>query len=151
VPDADRYLPERKESRRGIALALSGGGFRATLFHLGTLTRLNELGLLPRVDCYAGPVLDALSSIRTDLDSFSDGEIGCLENHAYALTDAAIRKHVQRAHLARPDAPFAWPSPEHAPDQPAAWEAIRHSGERGILRDVWRSAAERVGAIFDRD
>jgi len=33
----------------GLALALSGGGFRATLFHLGALRRLNELGLLPRL------------------------------------------------------------------------------------------------------
>lgn len=32
-----------------IGLALSGGGFRATLFHLGTLWRLNEFGLLPHV------------------------------------------------------------------------------------------------------
>ncbi len=30
----------------GIALALSGGGFRAMLYHLGALWRLNELGLL---------------------------------------------------------------------------------------------------------
>ena len=36
--------------RRGVALALSGGGFRATLFHLGTLRRLNELGVLTAVD-----------------------------------------------------------------------------------------------------
>jgi NTE family protein len=33
----------------GIALALSGGGFRAMLFHAGALRRLNELGLLSRV------------------------------------------------------------------------------------------------------
>lgn len=32
---------------QGTALALSGGGFRATLFHLGSLWRLNELGRLP--------------------------------------------------------------------------------------------------------
>ena len=32
-----------------IALALSGGGFRATLFHVGTLRRLVELGLLTRI------------------------------------------------------------------------------------------------------
>jgi NTE family protein len=31
-------------------LALSGGGFRATLFHLGTLWRLNELGYLKKID-----------------------------------------------------------------------------------------------------
>lgn len=33
----------------GIGLALSGGGFRAMLFHLGSLWRLNELGLLANV------------------------------------------------------------------------------------------------------
>jgi NTE family protein len=33
-----------------IALALSGGGFRASIFHLGVLRRLAELGWLPKVD-----------------------------------------------------------------------------------------------------
>jgi NTE family protein len=36
--------------RTGIALALSGGGFRATLFHLGALRRMNELGVLAALD-----------------------------------------------------------------------------------------------------
>jgi NTE family protein len=36
--------------RPGVALALSGGGFRATLFHIGTLIRLNELGQLATLD-----------------------------------------------------------------------------------------------------
>jgi len=35
-----------------IGLALSGGGFRATLFHVGSLWRLNELGWLPKIDRY---------------------------------------------------------------------------------------------------
>jgi NTE family protein len=34
----------------GVALCLSGGGYRAMLFHLGTLLRLNELGYLPKLD-----------------------------------------------------------------------------------------------------
>jgi len=33
-----------------LALALSGGGFRSSLFHLGVLRRLAEEGWLPRVD-----------------------------------------------------------------------------------------------------
>jgi len=33
-----------------MALALSGGGYRATLFALGSLWRLNELGLLKKLD-----------------------------------------------------------------------------------------------------
>jgi NTE family protein len=33
----------------GIGMAVSGGGFRATLFHLGAFWRLNELGLLSQI------------------------------------------------------------------------------------------------------
>ena len=33
----------------GIGLCLSGGGYRAMVFHLGVLWRLNELGLLPKL------------------------------------------------------------------------------------------------------
>ena len=33
-----------------IGLALSGGGFRASLFHLGVIRRLEELGIMRRVD-----------------------------------------------------------------------------------------------------
>lgn len=35
---------------RRIALCLSGGGYRAALFHLGAVRRLDELGLLARLD-----------------------------------------------------------------------------------------------------
>src|SRR5438105_3118924 len=38
-----------KTQRRGIGLALSGGGYRAALFHLGGLRRLNELGILQQI------------------------------------------------------------------------------------------------------
>lgn len=38
------------ERQAGIGLALSGGGFRATLYHLGGLWRMNDLGLLSRLD-----------------------------------------------------------------------------------------------------
>jgi len=34
----------------GLALCLSGGGYRAMLFHVGMLWRLNELGYLPKLD-----------------------------------------------------------------------------------------------------
>ncbi|MEU5258631.1 patatin-like phospholipase family protein [Amycolatopsis sp. NPDC021455] len=35
--------------RDGVGLALSGGGYRAMLFHAGALWRLNELGWLPKL------------------------------------------------------------------------------------------------------
>ena len=41
--------PQTTQDRSGIALALSGGGYRAILFHTGALIRLNELGLLEQV------------------------------------------------------------------------------------------------------
>lgn len=44
------YLPLPKAQRKGIALCMSGGGYRASLFHLGALRRLNELGVLSQVD-----------------------------------------------------------------------------------------------------
>jgi NTE family protein len=38
-----------EERKEGVGLALSGGGFRATLFHIGGLWRLNELGWLKKL------------------------------------------------------------------------------------------------------
>jgi len=48
--------------RDGIALCLSGGGYRAMMFHLGALTRLNEfgyLGLLDRISSVSGGSITA--------------------------------------------------------------------------------------------
>src|SRR6185312_913974 len=36
------------KAEAGIGIALSGGGFRAMLFHAGALARMNELGLLSK-------------------------------------------------------------------------------------------------------
>ena len=51
-----------------IALALSGGGFRASIFHLGVLKRLAELGWLKRVDVLStvsgGSIIGAFTVIR---------------------------------------------------------------------------------------
>jgi NTE family protein len=41
--------PREDQPEEGIALCLSGGGYRAMLFHLGALWRLNETGYLPRL------------------------------------------------------------------------------------------------------
>jgi NTE family protein len=51
-----------------IGLALSGGGFRATLFHLGALRRLNDLGLLSKMTMISsvsgGSILNGLLASR---------------------------------------------------------------------------------------
>src|SRR4051812_14902620 len=36
-------------SEEGVALCLSGGGYRAMVFHVGVLYRLNEIGLLGKL------------------------------------------------------------------------------------------------------
>ena len=40
---------EKSEIRDGIALCLSGGGYRAMVFHAGVLIRLNELGIMKKL------------------------------------------------------------------------------------------------------
>ena len=40
--------------RHGTALCLSGGGYRAALFHLGAVRRLNELGVLAQLATVSG-------------------------------------------------------------------------------------------------
>lgn len=44
------YTRRGTPRRHGLALCLSGGGYRAALFHLGALRRLNELGVLSEVE-----------------------------------------------------------------------------------------------------
>jgi hypothetical protein len=66
-------------------LALSGGGFRATLFHLGTLWRLNELVYLAKLDRISSisgsaPFPTATengpSTVTTAFNDGCDGEMG---------------------------------------------------------------------------
>jgi NTE family protein len=46
-PDEAKAL---QAPEKGLALCLSGGGYRAMLFHVGAVMRLNELGYLPKLD-----------------------------------------------------------------------------------------------------
>lgn len=47
LPGKPAHQPDAEGA--GLALCLSGGGFRAALFHLGALRRLNEVGLLSQM------------------------------------------------------------------------------------------------------
>ncbi|MGO6735450.1 patatin-like phospholipase family protein [Rhizobium ruizarguesonis] len=48
LPGSDK--PEKPAERYKLGLCLSGGGYRAMLFHAGSLSRLNEAGLLAKLD-----------------------------------------------------------------------------------------------------
>ncbi len=70
-------MPNTDHSKK-IGLALSGGGFRATLFHCGALIRLNELAMLRKIDritsVSGGSITAArLARVWTALDFDDDG------------------------------------------------------------------------------
>lgn len=72
-PDLDPALseaPDRSGRYRpdAIGLCLSGGGYRAMLFHVGVLWRLNELGILPtlaRISSVSGGSITAGALARS--------------------------------------------------------------------------------------
>jgi NTE family protein len=74
-------------SENKIGLALSGGGYRAAAFHLGTLRKLNELGILEKVDVIStvsgGSIIgaDYLLSLaqNTDYGTFESNHIAKLK------------------------------------------------------------------------
>ena len=71
------HASQYRDHSHEIGLALSGGGFRATLFHLGSAWRLNELSLLGRVDRISavsgGSLLAGLLAGRWPRLDFCDG------------------------------------------------------------------------------
>lgn len=76
------HLDAALQGWRGkVGLALSGGGFRAALFHLGVLARLAECGVLPSVETLStvsgGSILGAqyYLALRQLLQSKVDGHV----------------------------------------------------------------------------
>jgi NTE family protein len=64
----------------GIALCLSGGGYRAMLFHLGALWRLNEAGYLPRLERVSsvsgGSMTNGALALAWEQLDFDDAGVG---------------------------------------------------------------------------
>ncbi|RWG99387.1 MAG: patatin-like phospholipase family protein, partial [Mesorhizobium sp.] len=60
-----------------LGLCLSGGGYRAMLFHAGVLCRLNEAGLLQKIDMVSsvsgGSIAAGLLAVLWPRLSFADG------------------------------------------------------------------------------
>ncbi|MBS1793872.1 MAG: patatin-like phospholipase family protein [Acidobacteria bacterium] len=66
-----------REPAEGTALCLSGGGYRAMLFHTGALWRLNELGCLPRLNRVSsvsgGSITAGLLALKWNALDFQNG------------------------------------------------------------------------------
>jgi NTE family protein len=105
------YAPLPKRERHGIALALSGGGYRAALFHLGALRRLNELGVLSKVDTISsvsgGSILSA--HVTTRIDWPGAGEV--IADWQTRVADpfyAFVKRNIRNGPLLRRGLPWNW-------------------------------------------
>src|SRR5262245_20786029 len=84
-------------SEEGVALSLSGGGYRAMMFHVVALCRLNEVGLLgklTRISCVSGGSITAgyLGFIWNKLQ-FKAGKAGNFDlfvNGIRAMADTSV-------------------------------------------------------------
>jgi NTE family protein len=79
----------QSKNKYPMTLSLIGSGYRATLFHLGALTRLNDFGLLPRFATISstsgGSIVAGLLAARWDLLHFDDDGVA-----------ADFQKHMER-------------------------------------------------------
>jgi NTE family protein len=94
-PDAD------EEPQAGTALCLSGGGYRAMLFHAGVLRRLNEAGWLRRLDRISSVsggsiAAGALALAWSELDFDRDGRAAAFDARVLAPLRALARHGVDR-------------------------------------------------------
>lgn len=77
--------PATNGRRVGVGLCLSGGGFRAALFHLGAVRRLNELGVLGQVR-----TISAVSGGSITANLLADPRLGWPAEHGASLAGADL-------------------------------------------------------------
>jgi NTE family protein len=79
-----------EEPEGGVALCLSGGGYRAMLFHLGVIWRLREAGWLERLDrvsSVSGGSITAAALALANADDFEEAVVGRLRELARRTLD----------------------------------------------------------------
>ena len=79
TPPTGAAPAQETKLEEGIGLCLSGGGYRATLFHLGSLWRLNEAGLLHDLACVSsvsgGSITAAMLGLRWEKLAFGADKV----------------------------------------------------------------------------
>ena len=82
-----------REPEEGLALCLSGGGYRAMVFHIGVLWRLNEVGLLPTIKRFSsvsgGSITAGVLAMNWTKLAFDDRNVA--SNFAGAVVDPLRR------------------------------------------------------------
>jgi NTE family protein len=80
-------------SEDGVALALSGGGYRAMMFHVGALCRLNEIGLLGKLtrisSVSGGSITAGLLGLMWDELKFDDGRTALFDRFVARIRQMA--------------------------------------------------------------
>jgi NTE family protein len=104
--------------RHGRALCLSGGGYRAALFHLGATRRLNELGILASLTTLSGVsggsiVANLLADPRLDFAS-NDGVVGGFDEHVAAPLQQLASRNIRTPALLTKLKPDKWSAPDAA-------------------------------------
>ncbi len=125
VEQANEFTWDANALEPGIALALSGGGFRAMLFHAGALMRLNELGILSRVA--------RISSVSGG--SIAAGYLACVWNQLEILDASHAFGQFQERYVV--------PILRFSREKIDIGDILT-----GLL--PWTSAAEEVAASYDR-
>jgi NTE family protein len=123
-PESPVSEPTASKLQDGIALCLSGGGYRAMLFHVGSLWRLNEAGLLAK--------LNRISSVSGG--SITAGQLGAAWSRL-AFDAGGVAQSFEQE-LVQPIRALA----ARTIDQRAIWGGLFSSG----------SIADKVAAAYDR-
>ena len=120
------HLPLPPGQRKGVALCFSGGGYRASLFHLGASRRLNEVGALTRIDTFTS--VSGGSIYAAHLAGYAARRPGDWEQRGEPL--AGFDEHVAgpmrelARHNIRTRAVLSRLNPRHWRDQNAQIEAL---------------------------
>ena len=105
-----KYRPRPRQERDGTALCLSGGGFRAALFHLGALRRLDELGILASLDAISsvsgGSIISAHLADR--LRPWPTGPLTDFDTRVAAPFRAFTSRNLRTAPILKRLLPWNW-------------------------------------------
>jgi NTE family protein len=104
--------------RAGAALCLSGGGYRAALFHLGAVRRLNELGVLSQLATVSGVSGGSIvANLLADPDlrfPAAGGVVGGFEESVAGPLQRLTSRNIRTPALLAKARPWKWFAPDAA-------------------------------------
>jgi NTE family protein len=116
--DPTHPLASGATRRSGAALCLSGGGYRAALFHLGAVRRLNELGILSQLRTVSGVsggsiVANLLADPQLQFPA-AGGLVGGFEERVAGPLQRLTSRNIRTPALLSKAKPWNWFAPDAA-------------------------------------